>query len=203
MNNQFDNDARLYGDDLIQGVQRWAQPVVDRRVAHLEGQIGQLRTQTARDRVMAALDADAELGGNWRTINDDPAFLAWLNTVHDLSGQPRITLLRKAFDAGDPQRTGAFFRAFLASRTPARERTATRLPMENPAQSRRQPPISATVAGQGKRWTRAEISKFYEDCRLGRYDQREGDRIKLEQDILAASRDGRIVDPLPKLTSDM
>jgi hypothetical protein len=57
-------------------------------------------------------------------------------------------------------------------------------------------PKSGTAGAQdgaGKRvWTRAEIAQFYRDKSAGRFAKREAHAKKLEEDIFAAQREGRV-----------
>ena len=48
------------------------------------------------------------------------------------------------------------------------------------------------VAGEGKTYSRADITKFFEDVRFGKYKGREDERAKKERDIFAAQQEGRI-----------
>jgi hypothetical protein len=194
MTTNFHDDAEVFGQDLIDTTQRWTAPVVAQQVNQLRGELRQTQSQLARERVMAFLDRDPQLGSQWRTINDDPAFLQWLAQVDEANGVPRLGLLRQAFDLGASDRVAHFFRSYIASKTPPRQRTAERLPMED---GRARPAITrADVDGRRKVWSRAEISRFYADCRNGRYDGRESDRLRIEADILAAAQQqGRIADP--------
>ena len=73
MPNQFDDDARLFGQDLIDATRRWNAPVVDQRVQRLEGDLRSTQTQLARQQVMSALDRDPQLGGTWRQTNEQPS----------------------------------------------------------------------------------------------------------------------------------
>lgn len=49
----------------------------------------------------------------WRQLNTDRDFLAWLNGVDSFTGQTRISLLRQAEELKDAQRAAAFFKAWL------------------------------------------------------------------------------------------
>ncbi len=70
-------------------------------------------TPAERRAVIEFLDADSELTGKWRQVNKDPQFLAWLAQPDPVMGRERRTMLMEAFNAGDAERTAAFFRAFL------------------------------------------------------------------------------------------
>jgi hypothetical protein len=99
----------------------------------------------------------------------------------------------RAFNAGDSTRVGHFFRSFIASRRPARERTQARQPFEP---GRRQPSVTVKDADDRRKvWTRPEIERFYSDCRKGLYDGRESERIRIEQSIINAGRERRVSNP--------
>jgi hypothetical protein len=184
-------------EDPAAMVQAWARPVVDQRVGQLERQISQLQTDTIKQRVISALDADPMLAGKWRTQNEDPAFLGWLNGLHEFAGVPRLTLLRRAFEAGDTTRVANFFRAFIAQQLPERQRTAHRLPLEQPSKAA----IRSADLKPRRIWTRVEIERFYRDVAAGRYDGAEAERLRIEQEIVAAARERRVANP-PLQTRD-
>ena len=48
------------------------------------------------------------------------------------------------------------------------------------------------TASEGKTYTTADIKKFFEDVRMGKYKSREEERGKIERDIFAAQQEGRI-----------
>jgi len=56
---------------------------------------------------------------NWRQINNDPNFHAWLLSVDELTGITRQTFLEQAQKSLDAKRVIAFFKTYLALNTPA------------------------------------------------------------------------------------
>jgi hypothetical protein len=78
---------------------------------------------------MAVLDADPQLAGKWRAINNDPQLIAWCNGVHEFSGTTRLQLRTDAFNRGDSERCRDIFKAWIAAQIPQRQRTETRLPL--------------------------------------------------------------------------
>jgi hypothetical protein len=180
-------------DDLVNDPQatvaRWAQQAVSGKIGDLERRLHESSVELNRARSMVTLDADPELGSKWRTVNRDPEFISWLNQTDDFAGAPKLQLLTRAFNAGDGARCGLFFKAFLASRIPARERTETRLPHEGTGP---RPSIRTQDLTRGKVWSAKEIHNFYDDCRRGRYDKREAERLQIENEILAAAKQGRM-----------
>jgi hypothetical protein len=176
-------------NDPVRTVQKWTERVVSGRVGDLERQVHENATENKRLRCQIALDRDHELAGKWRTINNDKAFLAWLDEIDGLSGAPRLQLLQRAYNMGNPGPVSAIFKAFIASRIPPRERTRERLPHEGTGP---RPSIRAQDVTRGKVWSAKEIHSFYDDCRRGRYDKREAERLQIENEILAAAKQGRM-----------
>jgi hypothetical protein len=188
------DDVTMYGEDLIRDSRRWARAELGNELNQLRARVDKQAVETNRQRCQNALDADPELGGKWRKLNSDPGFLHWLAQEYDLAGVPRQQLLNQAYDLGDAQRVANFFKAFIASKMPARERTPERLPFETPRQRTAVRPSTDQYAAKKRIWTNAEIRAFYTDCRKGRYDEHEGERLRIEQEILAAAKEGRVSD---------
>jgi hypothetical protein len=204
-------DIDAFGEDLVTAARRWArteiQPEFDelkRRVDEMGVNYQKTTAQNAQERVMAALDADPDLTGKWRVINDAPAFIAWASQADPFSGQPRLQLLREAFSRGDALRTGRFFRAYMAEHTatsPIPPASPAHTPDTSGAGQLSLQDLAAPGRGGGpapggapeKRiWTKQHITAFYRDCTNGKYAGREAERIRTEEDIFAAAHDGRL-----------
>lgn len=52
-----------------------------------------------------------------------------------------------------------------------------------------------TTGGDTKVYTRVDVAKFFDDVRKGVYKGREQERDRIERDIFAAQREGRIREP--------
>jgi hypothetical protein len=196
-------ERETYGDDFIDLVERRADRIVGERLAKLtpqinkiSGQVTENRQETVRERLYGRL---TETVPEWRTINNDPAFLTWLAGIDPFTGAPIGTLLRGAFDAGHADRVIAIFSKYLEGSgtavptppqtrrpgranladlaTPGQTRTAARGPVE--------PPNPTPV-------TRAEIATFYSDVARGGYKGHDEDRAKEEQRINAAVSRGLV-----------
>lgn len=175
------------------------QPMLDAKTMRLETELRSMRSQLDQQRVFAQLDADPEVGSKWRAVNDAPAFLQWLDGVHEFSGQKRMTLLRQAFNNGWSHQVRSIFAAYIRQRDiPERMRTLGHR-NEFERQSPQNRPRHPDTDIRGRRvWTRAAIARFYEDVRAGRYDGRDTERLRTEQEILAAARQNRVPDaPVP------
>lgn len=209
-----DEEVREYGEDLTDYIRRVAQdavlPKVNEQMQPMRQQVEQARSvagqvmqrtaQTDQEKMFALLDAQVD---GWQQQNEDGQFLEWLQLPDLYSGMKRMDLLKQAYDRFDGPRVVAFFKGY-------RNEHAVVTPPAAAAPSQGAPqrkldefvaPGSAkagtTVAqdGAGKRiWTQAEIKQFYDDCAAGKYRTQTGlERKKhIEQDIFAASREGRV-----------
>lgn len=214
-------DKDLYGEDLLEVMARTAEARYQPLIHRLEQQIQQLQgTQnnqaavTLQDRLFAQLDADPELGGRdrWWAINTSHAFKDWLNQIDEYSGVSRFQMLQHAYQSGDAMRTGRFFKKYMAEHTvpvPSAASTQTRSPAPVPnghapgsAGSPRLEDFAAPgrAAGNGQAgngappriWSKRDIQAFYRDRTHGRFRGREAEADRLETDIFAADREGRI-----------
>lgn len=227
-----EKDVEEFGPDLIAAARRWARAEFDQELTALradfnalKGEIGkvgstqqQTVTMTARQSAMLGLDNDPELGAPapngvragdgthqlWRVVNDDQSFTAWLNQADPFSGQPRMRLLREAFDAGNSARMKVIFKAFLTEQTvtqgsPAPSPSHTPAPgtagpsLESlAAPGRSNGPVPVGAPAEKRVWTHNDITAFYRDVNKGVYAERPADKLRLEQDIFLATREGRI-----------
>lgn len=174
-------------------VQRLTGTVVP-QVARDSQQASQRAAQTAEQQFWSGLTG---LVPNWREINDHPDFQTWLLEVDPLSGFNRQRFLDEAQHAQDFNRVAGFFAAW------AKKNGAG--PQAQPSGAAQQTELERQVApGRGrtsaaptgdarKTYTKDELTKFYADVRTGAYKGREDERNRIESDIFAAQRDGRIV----------
>jgi hypothetical protein len=186
----------------------------------LRGNTQHLAGQQLQNTVFDALDQDPELNGRWRHLNTDRNFLTWLQSVDEYAGVTRNEMLQNAYANGDSTRTGRFFKRFLAEHTnpsqgagngyapPAGQPRFNPQPTQTPvapvvpstprledfaAPGRAAGPGSGGNGAQPTRiWSRPEITGFYRDRTAGRFRGREDESARLEADIIAAAREGRI-----------
>jgi hypothetical protein len=203
-------DVEAYGQELINASQRWAEarfaPLLqdyERRIAAVEGGTQQMAQISAQRNVEQQL---AHAVPNWEQVNTDPAFLTWLAQVDPFSGRSRKAMITEAHGAGDAARTIAFFRAYLNEHTAVSPTPGTRLDhTDAQASADRLPLESLAVPGRGqvaapaasgapeKRiWTTAQITAFYREKQRGMWRDREADADRVERDIIAASKEGRV-----------
>jgi len=201
-----------YGTEFLDVVGRQAKDAVNPEVASLKQQITSLQQQLqnvdgryhvdARAKMHQTLDEAVQ---DWRTMNNDPNFIAWLQLPDAYSGAIRHQLLKDAYDKNEAARVVQFFKGFLAEEAatdPAIQPSSEPGPdndqqpgsglKEFAAPGRAKPAAGATPPAEKPIITRAQITKFYADVRAGKYRGREKAQQQAEQAIFAAQGDGRI-----------
>jgi hypothetical protein len=201
-------DIEAYGQDLVHAAQRWAMlaaepklSTLEQRLALLEGTTQHQVSLTATQRVEDALDRAMP---NWREVNVEPGFIGWLQQVDPFSGQRRKQLIDEAYTGGDAARTIAFFQAYTQEHTTVSQSPGTQ-PVQTGSPADRLPLADLAVPGRGataapptpgapqrRIWTGADITTFYRQRQRGNWVGREAEAERIEQDIFAAEREGRI-----------
>lgn len=203
-----DADREGFGDELIDLARRAARDAVSPELQRLQQENERLtqRVQTTGKReLFSTLDGEVP---TWRQINKLPAFINWLRLPNIYTGALRGNMLKAAVDGAEAPKVIALFKDFIAEATA----TGALLPaqadqqQENPAPRTPAVPLE-TFAAPGKArpasgdsqvpsekpiYTRAQISKFYDDKRRGLYAGRDADVNAFEADLGAAQREGRI-----------
>jgi len=136
---------------------------------------------------------------NWQQVNNDQDFQSWLLEVDPLTNTSRQTHLEIAQRDLDANRVVAFFNAFtsasgkFAPQANAQpNRSASELERQI-APGRARGSSGASAGQTAKTYTPQDITKFFNDVRSGKYKGRETERDRVERDIFAAQRDGRIM----------
>lgn len=206
-----------YGEDLLDVVGRKArqivqaeyQPKIDElesKITSLTSQVGETGQRVGKfetNEVFAQLDRQVE---NWRAVNVDPEFHAWLDQVDPFTGESRKTLMLRAFDRKNAHQVKAFFEKY-AQENAAVIPDTTGQNLSGQGSTQTDPtlnlenyvapgtPRSGGDAGapRDKRiWKRSDVSKFFSDVQKGKYKTRMDDKARIEADIVAATREGRI-----------
>jgi len=201
-------DSEAYGSDLITAAQRWAMAAVAPELQALRAELARLNnTSQAATAKVAQTSVEAALDGaipNWREVDHDPAFHAWLDSVDPLSGMIRKGMLQTAYKQGEASRVLAVFRAFLAEHTavtqpqghtpttPPASPAAEVVPLEELAAPGRPRPGAPAPQSESRIFTHSQIAAFYRDVTAGRYRGREPEQQATEAEILRAAREGRV-----------
>lgn len=205
-----DQDIEDYGQDLIDVVGRRAEEVYETKISSLTSELNSLKQQLGgvnqkvaevdRDKIFARLDKNVK---DWREINASEDFLSWLEEDDPFSGQPRGRLLTEAFRNGNTERVVAFFKGFknehaAVSPTPvASSKAEGKAPAGLEAfiapGKQRSGTVSAGAQDEKRTYTEGEVSQFYRAVQLGQFKGKDDERTKIEAEIFAAVKDGRVI----------
>lgn len=201
-----DQDVQNYGPELVDFVQRAAVQVVEPQVNRLEEENQALRQRLAREARRSLDERVEEAIPNYREIDRNPRWHAWLRLPDLLSGRIRQELLNEAANASNAARVVGFFRSFLAEEAATGHSDAA--PSSPPARAAREPvipmqtlaaPGSIRPAGGGDtslppdrpHYTRDQIRKNYRDKQRGLWAGRDDEWNALERDMIRAPLEGR------------
>ena len=178
-----------FGDDFVSFVQQMidskATPADNSKVTELESKVRQFEEREQQKSQASFWSVLPELVPDWKAINDDPKFHAFLAQYDPQTGRQRQQELTTAQQALDADGVGAVFNAFKTQQPAASQR---KIPDDQI-----DPQTSRTNAAQpqgSKYWTGPEIKQFYQDKTQGKYTADEAQR--LEADIFRAQTEGRI-----------
>lgn len=204
-----EKDVEEYGEsiDVMRRVAREELALLNSRLTQLESVVRQMQTNVVpqvqdiayRQQMSAEQKFWADLSAavpDFREINSNEGFHAWLLEADPLTGITRQTYLEDAQRNLDAQRVINIFRAWLSANGqaagPKSSRAASELEKQiAPGRSRGGNNVASF--DKAKTYTPADIAQFFNDVRNGKYKGREQERIRIERDIFAAQREGRIV----------
>lgn len=135
---------------------------------------------------------------DWQDVNVNKGFHDWLLEVDPLTGSTRQTYLDAAQRRYDAQRVANIFATWKrsvgmsdAQARPAKQKTISELERQiAPGKGRS---AASKGAGEPRTFSPADIQEFYRDVQKGKFKGRESERDRMERDIFAAQREGRIV----------
>lgn len=201
-------EKEAYGEDFIDVSARAAAERLNPEIEELRNTVASLQTTlaavadtTGRTAAMTFNEQLDKALPNWRQINKDEKFLAWVNLQDPYSGVIRKDMMRQAHQQGDAQRVLRFFNGFLtdeAASAPApakKDPTEGKVPLETlAAPGRAKAPAASVTTPPGEKETisRAQIANFYRLVNQGHYRGNEALKLQLEQEIFDAEREGRI-----------
>jgi len=208
-----DTDVEEYGDsiDVMRKVSKEELGPVMSKMSQIERTLAELsnslntnvlptvqnvakqQTQTATERFWSELNRRVP---DWQQINNSPDFQSWLLELDPLTGRTRQSFLEDAQKALNADRVIAFFDSFApqtgteANTNGQPNRSASELEKQvSPGRSRS---AGKPADSNPKTYSTDEIKAFYNDVRMGKFKGREKERDRIERDIFAAQREGRI-----------
>lgn len=190
-----EDDRANFGSDFVDLVERG----VAARTSQYQDEIKQLKAQVAQmGSQLNQAGQNAEVGRRavflneldqmypeWRQLNSDKGFLAWLKEPDPVSGIVRNDLLQKYNSDMNSYQVINIFRAYGGNPS-YQQRTPNLARQVSPSRGR------PTQAPNGKPvYTEAQIKDFYDGVRRHYYTDEQADAI--EKDIELAYAEGRIV----------
>jgi hypothetical protein len=204
-----DKDVEEYGEsiDVMRRVSREEASAAQQRIAQLEGMVRQLQASVvpkveqisqrqAQNSEQAFWMELSNAVPNWQDTNDNSNFQSWLLDVDPLTGISRQTYLEDAQRNLDVRRVASFFKAWdeLNGKSVAQtNRRASASQLERQVAPGRGRSGGNSTATDSKTYTPEDIKKFFHEVRMGKFKGREQERGRIERDIFAAQREGRIV----------
>lgn len=204
-----DKDVEEFGEETIDVVRRAAReeyvPALE-KIAQLEQTIQQLQSnvvpqvQSVLQNQAASTDQQFWAGlqhhvPNWREVNNNPLFHKWLLEYDPLTGVKRQNILEDAQRRYDLPRVVAFFNTWIGMNGNGNNANSSSSKLDSqiaPGRSRGAG-NSANTSQQNRTYTPRDIEMFFNDVRMGKYKGKEAERDRIERDIFAAQKDGRIV----------
>lgn len=177
-----------FGDDVVDFIQQLVSSNRgtdnSAKVEELERELNAIKSQEKQKTEASFWTALNELVPDWKAVNADQKFHAFLSEYDPQTGTQRQQSLATAQQALDADGVAAVFNAFKKQQP---QRQKQRIPDDQV-----DPPTSrSTTAPEGKKiWTGPEITKFYKDKADRKFSADEAKR--LEADIFAAQREGRV-----------
>ncbi len=175
-----------YGERFVDFVKRAAKEAAGNEdVNGLKQSVEEMRKEQAALGRKRFFDELNGLAPQWQELNENKDFLSFLNELDPYTGEQRATLFDDAYGKLDAWRVANFFNAYSDGQTKEPQQPKPSLePQVTPKVTGKSAPV------QGKKYyNTAEVARFYDDLRRGRYSQEEAARI--EQDIFAAQAEGR------------
>lgn len=207
-----DKDVETFGSELIDLISRVSAAQmgslesklashlteIKQAVGRTNSEVGTVRkSQEQTDRALYEQRL-TEVVPNWRAINANPDWLAWLNEFDAVLGGTRQAALSDAYAKFDSNRTVAFLHAYLAlprsrpataARTPQEELARQQSPRASASQAQASP---QSTAAETRFWTQREIGDFYTAVLQGKFKGNPGEKARIEAQIDEAVATGRV-----------
>lgn len=192
-------DVVAFGADMVEMVTRVAEKMFGHVARQLDERITQLETtlnttgnvvkHTAEQSFWAVFE---QMVPDWREVNANEGFLAWLAEVDPISGVQRQELLDRALNGHDAQRLAAMFNVWKKLQAPPPPAPPTKPSMQEqvaPKAGGSPPPPSAPPV---QIITSRQIERFYNEMAQGKFRGREKEAAVIEAQINQALAEGRV-----------
>tara|TARA_R110002153_G_scaffold152498_3_gene304057 strand:- start:5981 stop:6994 length:1014 start_codon:yes stop_codon:yes gene_type:complete len=205
-----DADVEEYGDsiDVMRRVSREEASQQQARIDQLEGlvrgmqtsvvpQVQQLQHRQAVNTEQTFWSDIQNAVPEWQDINNNHGFQSWLLEVDPLTGISRQTYLDDAQKNLDARRVTQFFSTWKAqtgsSVAQSKPVVQSKSQLEKQVAPGRGRSSGTTSNSEPATYSSGDIKNFFTDVQKGKYKGKEKERDRIERDIFAAQREGRIV----------
>ena len=194
-----DADVQAFGEDLIEVQRKVAREVA----AEFRGELDAMRVENEKLREQLTTtgtqvsEASFEqrlyrMVPDFQEINADSRWVDWLNEVDPLLRAPRKSVAQDAFNRGDAEAVAHYIGMFKANLSPAVQNNDKAAELEKQIQPKRSATNSANVSQQAQTYTDAQIHQMFLKSADFSAKGRIEEAAKLEAEIDAAYRDGRV-----------
>ena len=203
-NTRDSKDVEDYGADLVDMVNRKAESIarkaVAAEIAKLRGefgavqeQVGQVSNQVYQSESDKFWTGVMNLVPDWKQIDADPNWIAWLDTTPEFAEDTYRELASKAIAKGDAQKIANLVTKWRGPQEAAPQ--APVQPSQAQAELRRQVAPSTAKSSNpppqgGKVWSMAEYEAAMDVRNVRRLGQKEADRLEAEANLAVA--EGRV-----------
>ncbi len=216
---------KTWGAEMTQFVLDAAAKIAGRAAGTVTAQVGQQiqssqeeQWRLANQAMMTSLDSllpDGNGQAGWRIVNDDPAFISWLQQPDGFSKLNKLQVLQTAWAANDTQTAYKIFAAYMTGMQPlpggqpdpgstpqaphfGAPPASNRLSLNGLAAPgpTRANGAGAPAAPEVNQYRVSEVSQFFSDLGRGVYNDtvdRQRWAKSIEADIYAAQREGRVI----------
>jgi hypothetical protein len=134
---------------------------------------------------------------DWQDVNASKEFQTWLLEVDPLTGNARQAYLDEAQKNLDATRVARFFDTWKGlTGTPSAQNARSaeaKSELEKQVAPGKGRSGGSKGGGEPKTYSPSDIKGFFSDVQKGKFKGRESERDRIERDIFAAQREGRIV----------
>lgn len=183
-----------YGPEFTEAVDQRIKRILKEQLGDVQKDITQVKTsqqQTEAERFEANLDTRAE---NWRKINTDPSFIAWLQTEEPTTGIKYHTSLLSHYNNRDVDKVARIFN-FYSKNT---KKPVNQPPVNDAAEELIAPPKRGSQTqntievNDARIYKLADVNQFYREIRDGKYTGKPDYVKKMKAIYRQAHIEGRI-----------
>ena len=194
-----DADVQAFGEDLIEVQRKVAREVA----AEFRGELDAMKAENEKLREQLTTtgtqvsEASFEqrlyrMVPDFQEVNADSRWVDWLNEVDPLLRAPRKSVAQDAFNRGDAEAVAHYIGMFKAGISPVVQNNDKAAELEKQIQPKRSATNSANVSQQAQTFTDAQIHQMFLKAADYSAKGRIEEATKLEAEIDAAYRDGRV-----------